>query len=118
PIRRRPRCRAHRTGATVQSLTPVETIVRSIIKDCPYCGETIKAVAQKCKHCGEWLAVELSEEMPAVSESAAPLVSASDIFDLLSGLVERSLVIFDPDAGRYRLLETVRQYAGDRLLES
>lgn len=25
------------------------------MKQCPYCGEDILAIAKKCKHCGEWL---------------------------------------------------------------
>lgn len=25
------------------------------VRNCPYCGEEILAVAKKCKHCGEWL---------------------------------------------------------------
>ena len=25
------------------------------VKNCPYCGEEVLAVAKKCKHCGEWL---------------------------------------------------------------
>jgi len=25
------------------------------VKQCPYCGEEVLAVAKKCKHCGEWL---------------------------------------------------------------
>jgi predicted ATPase/class 3 adenylate cyclase/Tfp pilus assembly protein PilF len=49
-----------------------------------------------------------------------------DVLDLLTQLVEKSLVQYDgaPPAGwsggaaRYRLLETVRQYARDRLLET
>jgi predicted ATPase/DNA-binding CsgD family transcriptional regulator len=47
-------------------------------------------------------------------------VEAADIFDLLMGLVDKSLVLMDAHAGeaRYRLLETVRQYGRDRLWDS
>ncbi len=40
-----------------------------------------------------------------------------DVVDSLLGLVDRSLVQFDPERGRYRLLETLRQYAADRLAD-
>lgn len=42
------------------------------------------------------------------------------VLELLSGLVDRSLVQVDEEGrhARYRLLETIRQYAGDRLAES
>jgi predicted ATPase/class 3 adenylate cyclase len=47
-------------------------------------------------------------------------IEGPDILDLLTRLVDRSLVIVEPRSGeaRYHLLETVRQYARDRLLES
>jgi predicted ATPase/DNA-binding SARP family transcriptional activator len=42
-----------------------------------------------------------------------------EVLDLLTQLVEKSLVLYEEQAGeaRYRLLETVRQYARDRLQE-
>jgi hypothetical protein len=41
------------------------------------------------------------------------------VLDLLTGLVDKSLVVYEENAGgRYRRLETARQYARDRLLES
>jgi non-specific serine/threonine protein kinase len=41
-----------------------------------------------------------------------------EVLDLLTSLVEKSLVVYDEQRGeaRYRLLETVRQHARDRLL--
>jgi predicted ATPase len=48
-------------------------------------------------------------------------VEEREVLDLLSGLVEKSLVIGkggDPGGTRYRLLEPVRQYALDKLEES
>ena len=41
-----------------------------------------------------------------------------EVLDLLTGLADKSLVIYEEVEGRYGLLETVRQYAGDRLGES
>jgi len=42
----------------------------------------------------------------------------SDILDLLSLLVEKSLAALDSGKGRYQLLDTVRQYAEERLDEA
>ncbi len=45
---------------------------------------------------------------------AAEAVAGRDVLDLLANLVDKSLVVF---SDRYRLLETVRQYAAERLAE-
>jgi len=42
-------------------------------------------------------------------------VGCDDIVELLAGLVDKSLVVADLGTGRYRLLETIRQYAGEKL---
>ncbi|MFZ0173827.1 MAG: BTAD domain-containing putative transcriptional regulator [Acidimicrobiales bacterium] len=43
-----------------------------------------------------------------------------DVDDLLGSLVDKSLVVAEPSRGRarYRLLETIRQFAAERLVES
>ncbi len=47
-------------------------------------------------------------------------VDEFDVLDLLSSLVDKSLVVADQDEEtvRYRLLETIRQYAGPELLKA
>ncbi|HYU36510.1 MAG TPA: protein kinase [Gemmatimonadales bacterium] len=44
-------------------------------------------------------------------------IAAKDVLDLLSGLVDKSLVLLETDAleARYRMLETIRQFARERL---
>ncbi len=57
----------------------------------------------------------------AATRSGTSLLQSADVLDLLTNLVDISLVIYEQPLegeGRYRLLETVRQYARDRLLES
>ena len=53
--------------------------------------------------------------------AAAEAVAGHDIagvVDIVSRLVDRSLVVYEPRTGRYRLLETLRQFAADRLGEA
>ena len=45
-------------------------------------------------------------------------ISSAEVLDTLDHLIDKSLVAFDAPRERYRLLETVRQYARDRLVES
>jgi predicted ATPase/class 3 adenylate cyclase len=42
-------------------------------------------------------------------------VASDQVVDLLCGLVDKSLVAAEIDAGRYRMLETIREYAAERL---
>lgn len=49
--------------------------------------------------------------------SAAP-IAVDDVLELLSRLVEKSLVVVEAGGGRYRLLDTVRQYALEKLSAS
>jgi non-specific serine/threonine protein kinase len=47
-------------------------------------------------------------------------IAEVEVLDLLTGLVDKSLVVFDGErlSARYRLLETLRQYARERLSEA
>jgi tetratricopeptide (TPR) repeat protein len=45
-------------------------------------------------------------------------VDESEVLDLIADLVDKSLVMVAAEGGRYRLLETVRQYADERLTQS
>ena len=42
-------------------------------------------------------------------------VDENEVVDLLAGLVDKSLVVVEAEGGRYRLLETVRQYSDEQL---
>jgi predicted ATPase/class 3 adenylate cyclase len=60
---------------------------------------------------GGW-SLEAAEAVGADGED-----DASAVLDLLVQLVEKSLVLADIEGGRYRMLDTVRQYAHERLAE-
>ena len=54
----------------------------------------------------------------AEAVGAGPQIDESDVLDLLTQLVDKSLVELDAEPQRYRMLETVRQYAHELLLAS
>lgn len=53
----------------------------------------------------------------AAAVCAGTAVAPDAVPDLLADLVERSLLQLDPDTGRYRMLETIREYGLERLAE-
>ncbi len=68
------------------------------------------------------LAVFVGGFCPRAAEAvcAGGEVQSADVPDLLGRLMSRSLLVCDagPDQARFRLLETIRAYAGDRLEEA
>ncbi len=59
---------------------------------------------------------------PILQHSNTPQRHSADVLDLLTALVDKSLVVVEgggPDsASRYRFLETIREFAGERLEEA
>jgi predicted ATPase/DNA-binding SARP family transcriptional activator len=69
--------------------------------------------------CGQRLLRILSVFANGFTVDAATAVSdGDDPIAVLTTLVDKSLVVWDPDAARYRLLETIRAFARARLEES
>ncbi len=54
----------------------------------------------------------------AETVGAGDAIDAADVLDLLTHLVEKSLVIADIEGDRYRMLDTVRHYAREKLQET
>jgi predicted ATPase/class 3 adenylate cyclase len=57
--------------------------------------------------------LEAAEEV-----GAGGAIAETDILDLLTALVDKSLIELDAGGSRYRMLETVRQYAAEKMFAS
>ena len=97
-----------------QTVLPRQRTLRALI-DWSYdlLASNERAVFQRLSvFAGGWT-LEAAEAVCADGE-----VETMDVMDLLSLLVEKSLAVMDADGARYRMLETVRQYAQERLREA
>src|SRR5574341_1313373 len=69
---------------------------------------------------GGWT-LEAAESVASDLSLATPHPSSVEVLDLLTQLVNKYLVVFERTQGaeaRYRMLETIRQYAWERLMEA
>jgi predicted ATPase/class 3 adenylate cyclase len=101
-------------STTDQTVLPRQRTLRALI-DWSYdlLTEDERAVFQRLAvFAGGWT-LEAAEAVGASGK-----VAEQDVLELLTGLVEKSLVAMDAEGGRYRLLETVRQYAHERSSEA
>jgi hypothetical protein len=60
----------------------VEVAPQEAVKECPFCGEEVRAAAKKCKHCGETIDVALraTEELKRRVERAEERPNAPMVF--------------------------------------
>jgi predicted ATPase len=58
--------------------------------------------------------LEVAEEVCCDTDGGL-LATADDVYSNLAELVAKSLVVFEPEKGRYRLLEPIRQFAHGQL---
>ncbi len=83
--------------------------------------ETAEEVASSSEQGASAAATDAFRSPTRTELPGAPFdLARRDILDLLTGLVDKSLVIVEDMDGeaRYRMLETIRQYARDKLLEA
>jgi predicted ATPase len=98
-------------ATTDQTVLPRQRTLRALIDwSYDYLNEKEQAVFRRLSvFAGGWT-LEAAEKV-----CAGDGVEEDEVLDLLTALVEKSLVAMDAEGGRYRMLETVREYAGERL---
>jgi predicted ATPase/class 3 adenylate cyclase len=103
------------TGGSRTALPRQQTLRAAIDWSYDLLTEAEKTLLQRLSvFAGGWRLAE------AEAVGSGEAVEEWEVLDLLTSLVDKSLVLYEEreDQERYRLLETVRQYAGERLGQS
>jgi predicted ATPase/DNA-binding CsgD family transcriptional regulator len=99
------------TGGARTALPRQQTLLASIAWSVDLLDERDDAVFRRLAVFAAPFTIDAAEAVTADGE----LVDRFDVLDSLARLVDKSLVQLDEASGRYRLLETVRQWGLDRL---
>lgn len=108
-------------AARVRSLTVEDINARLDSRFRLLTGGSWTALRRLSAFTGGWT-LEAAAAVCAGKSLAGKCLAGDDVedwkvLDLLTSLLDKSLVVYDTEKGRYGLLETVRQYAKDRLEE-
>jgi non-specific serine/threonine protein kinase len=103
------------TGGARTSVPRHQTLKAAMDWSYSLLAEGERAVLRRLSVCAGGCALDMAEAI-----CAGGIVAVVDVLALLTELVDKSLVIVEAqeEEARYRLLETVRQYAWERLLEA
>jgi predicted ATPase len=102
------------TGGSRSALERQQTLRATVDWSYSLLGETERAVLRRLSVFAGGFGLEAAE-----SVCAGGVVDCLDVAELVGSLVDKSLVALDEGGGedRYRLLDTIRQYAAERMLE-
>ena len=102
------------TGGARTALPRQQTLLASIAWSVDLLDDAERAVLRRLAVFRGPFPLEAAEAVAADDVA----VTSYDVLDVISRLVDKSLVLLDDTTGDYRLLETIRQFSLDRLREA
>ena len=103
------------TGGSRSALPRQQTLRATVEWSYSLLNSSEQSLLRRLSVFAESFDLEAAEEVCCLQD-----VEEFDVDDLLGSLVDKSLVVTEPSGGRvrYRMLETIRQFAAERLVES
>jgi predicted ATPase/class 3 adenylate cyclase/DNA-binding CsgD family transcriptional regulator len=101
------------TGGARTVLPRQQTLQASVDWSYELLSERERAVFRRLSVFVGTFSLDAAEEVVAAGD-----VDAVEVLDLLLALVDKSMIVTDDETGRYRMLETLRQYGSARLVEA
>jgi predicted ATPase/DNA-binding NarL/FixJ family response regulator len=90
-----------------------QTLLASITWSYDLLADTDQAVFRRLAVCPTWFDIDAAEAV-----GAGDAVGPMEVLDSLTRLVDKNLLEYDDATGRYRMLETIRQFGLDRLSDA